>query len=138
MPWPPACVPGSGAGRPSILNCIPMAPANGGRLAPAAPDPLLIGTSVCHSEGNTAFVVETIGFNEKTWLDRLGHAHSDQLKVTERFRRIDRDHLELDITMTDPKALAKPWSTTFFYQLRPNWEMGEISCSGDYLDFPGL
>ena len=109
-----------------------------GRPLPADPDPLWMGTSVGHWEGNTAFVVETIGFNEKTWLDRLGHAHSDQLKVTERFRRVDRDHLELDITMTDPKALAKPWSTTFFYQLRPNWEMGEISCSGDYLDFPGL
>ena len=109
-----------------------------GRPAPADPDPLWMGTSIGHWEGNTTFVVETTGFNEKTWLDRLGHAHSDQLKVTERFRRVDRDHLELDITMTDPKALAKPWSTTFYYQLRPNWEMGEISCSGDYLDFPGL
>ena len=109
-----------------------------GRPLPSDPDPLWMGTSVGHWEGNTAFVVETIGFNEKTWLDRLGHAHSDQLKVTERFRRIDQDHLELDITMTDPKALAKPWTTTFYYVLRPNWEMGEISCSGDYLDFPGL
>ena len=55
--------------------------------------------------------------------------------MTERFRRVDRDHLELDITMTDPKALAKPWTSTFFYQNRPDWELGEISCSGDYLDF---
>jgi len=36
---------------------------------------------------------------------------------------------------TDPKALAKPWTTTFYYQNRPDWELGEISCSGDYLDF---
>jgi hypothetical protein len=55
--------------------------------------------------------------------------------VTERFRRVDHDHLELDITMTDPKALVKPWTTTFYYQLRPEWELGEISCAGDYLDF---
>jgi len=37
--------------------------------------------------------------------------------------------------MTDAKALAKPWKATFYYELRPNWELGEISCSGDYLDF---
>jgi hypothetical protein len=46
-----------------------------------------------------------------------------------------RDHMELDFTMQDPKALAKPWTTTWFYELRPNLELGEISCSGDYLDF---
>jgi hypothetical protein len=57
------------------------------------------------------------------------------LRVTERFRRVDNDHLLLDITMQDPKALAKPWSTTFYYELRPQWELGEISCSGDCLDF---
>jgi hypothetical protein len=106
-----------------------------GRSLPDDPDPSWMGYSVGHWDGNTTFVVDTVGFNEKTWLDRLGHAHSEQLHVTERFRRVDRDHLELDITMADPKALAKPWTTTFFYQNRPDWELGEISCSGDYLDF---
>jgi hypothetical protein len=106
-----------------------------GRPLPSDPDPLWLGYSVGHWDGNTTFVVDTVGFNEKTWLDRLGHAHSDQLHVLERFRRVDHDHMELDITMTDPKALAKPWSTTLFYQLRPEWDLGEISCSGDYLDF---
>jgi hypothetical protein len=108
-----------------------------GRTLPEDPDLLWMGTSVGRWDGNT-FVVETAGFNDKTWLDRLGHAHSDQLKVTERFRRIDRDHLELDITMDDPKALAKPWTTTFYYEIRPNWELGEISCSGDYLDYTAV
>jgi len=106
-----------------------------GRKLPEDPDPTWMGFSVGHWEAPTTFVVDTVGFNEKTWLDRLGHAHSDQLHVTERFRRIDHDHLELDITMTDPKALAKPWTTTFYYQNRPEWELGEISCSGDYLDW---
>jgi hypothetical protein len=105
-----------------------------GRKLPDDPDQLWMGTSVGRWEGND-FVIETVGFNDKTWLDRLGHAHSDKLKVTERFRRIDRDHLELDITMDDPVALAKPWKTTFYYELRPQWELGEISCSGDYLDW---
>ena len=58
--------------------------------------------------------------------------------MTENFRRLDRDHLELDIKMEDPKALAKPWVTTFYYENRPNWELGEISCSGDYLDWTAV
>jgi hypothetical protein len=106
-----------------------------GRLLPSDPDASWMGYSVGHWDGNTTFVVDTVGFNEKTWLDRLGHAHSEQLHVTERFRRVDRDHLQVDITMADPKALAKPWTTTFYYENRPDWELGEISCSGDYLDF---
>jgi hypothetical protein len=73
------------------------------RRLPEDPDLAWMGYSVGHWEGDTTFVVDTVGFNEKTWLDRLGHAHSDQLHVTERFRRVDHDHLELDITMTDPR-----------------------------------
>jgi hypothetical protein len=99
------------------------------------PDLLWMGTSVGHWEGDTTFVVETVGLNDRTWLDRLGHQHSTDLKVTERFRRVDFDHLQIDFKMEDPKALAKPWTSTFYYELRPNWELGEISCSGDYLDY---
>jgi len=106
-----------------------------GRSIPEDPDLTWMGYSVGHWDGDTTFVVETAGFNDKTWLDRLGHPHSNQLRVIERFRRIDRDHMQLDITMQDPKALVKPWSTTFYSELRPKWELGEISCSGDYLDF---
>ena len=106
-----------------------------GRPLPKDPDLSWMGTSVGHWEDDTTLVVDTVGFNEKTWLDRLGHAHSSELHVVERFHRVSKDNLELGITMIDPKALAKPWTTTFYYQLRPNWELGEISCSGDYLDF---
>ena len=106
-----------------------------GRPIPADPDLTWLGYSVGHWEADTTLVVETVGFNDKTWLDRLGHPHSTQLRVTERFRRIDRDHMQIDITMQDPKALVKPWTTTFSSELRPKWELGEISCSGDYLDF---
>lgn len=106
-----------------------------GRPIPADPDLTWLGYSVGHWEGDTTLVVETVGFNDKTWLDRLGHPHSTQLRVTERFRRIDRDHMQVDITMQDPQALVKPWTTTFSSELRPKWELGEISCSGDYLDF---
>ena len=106
-----------------------------GRPLPTDPDLTWMGSSVGHWEGNTTFVVDTVGFNDKTWLDRLGHPHSDQLHVTERFRRTDRDHMDIDFTMQDPKALAKPWTATFTLELRPKWELGEISCAGDYLEF---
>ena len=106
-----------------------------GRAIPTDPDLTWMGTSVGRWENNTTFIVDTVGLNEKTWIDRVGHPHSDQLHVVERFRRINSDHLEIDFTMTDPKALAKPWNATFYFELRPNWELGEISCSGDYLEF---
>ena len=106
-----------------------------GRPLPEDPDLLWMGTSVGKWEDDTTLVVDTVGFNVKTWLDRVGHAHSEQLKVNERFHRVDRDHLELDITMTDPKALTKPWFLRFYYERQPTWELGELSCSGDNPSF---
>lgn len=108
-----------------------------GRELPKDPDLLWMGTSVGRWVNNTSFEVVTVGFNDKTWLDRAGAPHSDQLKVTEVFRRTAFDRLELDVTMEDPKALAKPWTATGHFELRPAWELGEISCSGDYLEWPG-
>ncbi len=96
-----------------------------GRPLPKDPDPLWLGYSVGRWEGNTTFVVDTVGFNENTWLDRLGVPHSDQLHVTERFHRVDGDHLQLDVTMQDPKALAKPWTGTLYYELRNDWGVAE-------------
>jgi len=106
-----------------------------GRPLPADPDISWMGSSVGHWENDTTFVVDTNGLDDRTWLDRDGHPHSTELHVTERFRRIDKDHMQVDFIMTDPKALAKPWTSTFYLELRPNWELGEISCSGDYLNF---
>jgi hypothetical protein len=106
-----------------------------GRALPSDPDITWMGTSVGHWEGDTTFVVDTVGINDKTWLDRLGHPHTADLHVNERFRRVDRDHMQIDFTMTDPKALTKPWTSTFYYELRPTWEIGEISCAGDYQQF---
>ena len=58
------------------------------------------------------FVVETAGFNDRSWLDRMGHPHSTDLHVTERFRRIDFDHMQIDFVIEDAKALTKPWTVT--------------------------
>jgi hypothetical protein len=98
--------------------------------------PTYMGESIGHWEGNT-LVVDTIGFNDKTWLDRDGHPHSDELHVIERFHRTDHDNLEIDITMEDPQALAKPWVTQLFYELRPKWDILELVCADNaaFLDF---
>src|SRR6202162_4744578 len=88
--------------------------------------PLWMGNSIGHWEGDT-LVVDTVNFNDKTWLDRIGHPHSDQLHVVERFRRTAHDHLVDDITIDDPKAYTKPWTARLEFKLRP-WKLTEQFC----------
>ena len=76
---------------------------------PKDPDPTWMGDSVGRYAGDT-FVIDTIGFNDKTWLDHTGHPHSDALHVVERFRRTDPNTLELAVTVEDPKAYTKSFS----------------------------
>jgi hypothetical protein len=78
------------------------------RQHPADPDPTWWGDSIGRYEGDT-LVIDTVGFNDKTWLDHVGRPHSDELHLIERFRRIDHDHLQLDITIDDPVAYTKTW-----------------------------
>jgi len=108
-----------------------------GRGHPEDPVALWLGNSIGHWENDTTFIVTTVGIDERTWIDRSGYQHSSQLKVTETFHRIDTLNLEVNITMEDPVALAEPWvAETLYYRLAPaHWELSEISCSGDYLDF---
>jgi hypothetical protein len=97
--------------------------------------PLWMGSSIGTWEGDT-LVVDTINFNDKTWIDRVGHPHSDQLHVIERFRRPDHDHLIDDITIDDPKAYIKPWNAHLEFKLRP-WKLTEQFCE-DGESFLGL
>jgi hypothetical protein len=97
--------------------------------------PLWMGNSIGHWEGDT-LVVDTVNFNDRTWLDRIGHPHSDQLHVTERFRRTAPDHLVDDITIDDPKAYTKPWTARLEFKLRP-WKLTEQFCE-DGESFMGL
>lgn len=71
--------------------------------------PTWMGYSNGKWEGNT-LVVDTVGFNDKSWLDRMGHPHSDAMHVIERFRRKDAGHLEIEITIDDPKTFTKPFT----------------------------
>ena len=105
---------------------------------PTDPDEITyMGTSVGHWENDTTLVVETVGLNENTWLDRVGTPHSDQLHVTEKFHRVDKDHLDIEVTMVDPKALTKPWGNTIHYRLHPEWKIMEQVCP-DNADFLGF
>jgi hypothetical protein len=107
-----------------------------GRKHPDDVTPTYMGHSIGHWEGDI-FVVDTVGFNEKTWLDRVGHAHSDQLHVVERFHRTDQNNLEIDITMEDPKAMTKPWNAHFGFSLQPKWDIEELACTdnGEFVKF---
>ena len=98
--------------------------------------PLWMGDSIGHWEGDT-LVVDTVNFNDKTWVDRLGHPHSDQLHVVERFRRTAHDHLVDDITIEDAKAYTKPWTTRLEFKLQPTWRLTEQFCE-DYDSFKPL
>ena len=72
-----------------------------GRELPKDPNPTWMGYSVGHWDGDT-LVVESGGFNDRTWLDRMGHPHSEELRVTEKFRRIDFGHMQFQVTYEDP------------------------------------
>jgi hypothetical protein len=107
-----------------------------GRGHPKDADPTWMGNSIGHYEGDT-LIVETTGFNDRSWLDRVGHPHSEELKVTERFRRLDQNKLEDNVTIDDPKTYTKPWGGVKTWTLSPGWELLEDVCldSGDYQDY---
>jgi hypothetical protein len=101
-----------------------------GRGHDTALGPQWNGDSVGHWEGDT-LVADTVNLNDKTWLDRMGHPHSDQLHVVERFRRVDSGHLTIDFTFEDPKAYTKLWSAHMTYALHPKWSLGEQFCEDE-------
>jgi len=104
-----------------------------GRAHPPDLQPTWMGHSIGHMDGD-AFVIDTVGFNDKSWLDRYGHPHSEQLHLTERLHRVGADFLRIDMTIDDPKVYTQPWSTQLFFQHKPNWELLEYLCT-DNLKF---
>ena len=94
------------------------------------PQPTWFGYSVGRWEEDT-FVVETMGFNDQTWMDDSGLPHSDALRTTERFRRLDFGHLNLELTVDDPKIYTEPWSVSFDFDLWPDTELIENICENE-------
>jgi hypothetical protein len=100
-----------------------------GRKLPDDPDPTWYGYSVGHWDGNV-LVVETTGFNDESWVDNDGHPHSDQMKLEERFERVDHDTIQARMTLADPKAYTTPWvSEVTTWTLTPKQAMREDLCA---------
>ena len=89
--------------------------------------PTWFGDSVGHWEGDT-LVIDTVNFNGKTRLDTVGHPHSDQLHLIQRFSRPDFGHIAYEVTVDDPKTFTRSWKNVRTFTLRPDWEMMEYSC----------
>lgn len=108
-----------------------------GRALPVDPNPAWFGYSVGHWEGNT-LVVESRGFNGKTWVDTSGHPSTEQLHVTERFTRHDVGHMTVETTVDDPGAYAEPWTVSYALALMPDTELLEYLCTENNKDVEHL
>ena len=99
-----------------------------GRALEADPNPSWMGYSVGRWEGDT-LVVDSFGFNDRTWLDRDGHPHSEALRMTERYRRRDFGHMDIEITLNDPQVYAHPWTVALSAELNADTELLEYVCN---------
>jgi hypothetical protein len=103
-----------------------------GREPPKDAEPRWFGYSVGKWVDDYTLVVETSGTDDRTWLDHVGRPHSADLRVEERFHRVDRDHLELTVTIDDPKMYTKPWVALDKFPMRlqpPSFDIREMICS---------
>src|SRR5262249_2603457 len=82
----------------------------------------------------TRWLSKQSGSIHKTTLDAFGHPHTEDLRITGRFRRIDFGHLEMNITFDDPKAYNRPWTITVRAQLVPDTELLEFICNENEQD----
>jgi hypothetical protein len=104
---------------------------DGRQLPKDVEEPRWWGYSVGRWMDDYTFVAESTGFDERTWLDNAGRPHSDAMRVQEQYRRVDRDHLVMTITIDDPKYYTKPW-TALILPLRlqaPSFDIREMECS---------
>ena len=103
-----------------------------GRSHPKDLDPTWFGDSIGKWDGDT-LVVDTVGLDDRTWLDTAGHEHSDQLHLVERFQRVDGNTLRWTVTFEDPKYFTEPWSVTLPIT-RQNTEIMSYSCEENEKD----
>jgi len=101
-----------------------------GRQLPKDPSPTWLGYSVGHWEGDT-LVVNSVGFNDQGWLDVGGNPQTESLRLTERFRRPDFGHVELDVTFEDPKSFTKPFSLHMTKNYIADTEIMEDVCENE-------
>jgi hypothetical protein len=99
-----------------------------GRGHPKDLEPTYMGHAIGRFDGD-ALVVDTVGFNDKTWLDPMGLPHSEAMHVIEHIRRVDHDTLIDEYTIDDPKAYTKSWTTRRIFKLKPDWQIQEYVCT---------
>jgi hypothetical protein len=107
------------------------------RPLPKDPNPSWMGYSIGRWEGDT-LVVESSGFVNNNWLDNSGHPGTEAMRLTERFRRRDFGHIDLQLTIDDPKAYTKPWSVNLELTLTPDTELIEYVCNENEKDLGHL
>jgi hypothetical protein len=117
-------------------------PKNVGGSSADAPDPRWYGYSIGHWEDDYTFIVDTAGIDERSWLDNDGHPHSGDLRVQERYTRLDHNNLEVSITIDDPKTYTKPFVITKAnFKWIPQQDFEEQLCvpseQADYLKLIG-
>jgi hypothetical protein len=105
------------------------------RQHPKDLNPSWMGDSIGRWEGDT-LIIDTVGLNDKTWLDQVGHPHTDALHIVERIRRPDHDTLVDDITIDDPKAYLKRWNGQQVFTLKRGWHLLEYICEDNMADPP--
>ncbi len=108
-----------------------------GRKHPRDPQPLWMGYSVGRWDAET-LVVDTVGFNDKSWLDAFGHPHSEALHLTERIRRRDFGHLDFQVTVEDPKMYTRPFTIRFAEHLLADTDILESICAENEKDLAHL
>ena len=101
-----------------------------GRPLPKDPEPFFHGNSAARWEGDT-LVVDSIGFDERTYIEPTGWFHSDALHVTERYSRPSMNYLMVQITVDDPKVLEKPWKSVPHRWTLGDGEVFEFYCTNN-------
>jgi len=108
-----------------------------GRSLPKDAEPWWYGYSIGNWDGDT-LVVETTGLRDLGWLDVEGSPITESGKIVERFRRVDFGHLEIEVTIDDPKAYTKPWNVTVYQRIVVDNELIEMVCQENEQDSPHL
>jgi len=104
-----------------------------GRPLPTMRNPSWLGYSVGRWDKDT-FVVETVGFNDKAALDIMGHPRSESMRVTERLRRRDLGHLDVELTFDDPVVYTRPFTVKVTHVLQPDTDILEYFCNENERD----
>ena len=104
-----------------------------GRKHEAEPLPTWMGYSVGTWDGDT-LVVDSRGFNDRTWLDAFGHPRTESMHIVERIRRRDFGHIDVQMTFDDSGAYTKPFSIRFTQTLQPNMDIIEGVCAENEKD----